>query len=192
MPDDALFASALAFVLEHEGGLSDDAADPGGITRWGISLAYLRKEGLLDLDHDGVLDGDVDHDGDVDAADVRALPRERAAMLYRTRWWERYGYTRIADPATAIKLFDLAVNMGPQPAHRCLQRAVRACWFPVAEDGELGPKTLSAVNAADPRSLFPALKSEAAGFYRSLIAARPALAKFEAGWLTRAYHNPKF
>jgi len=189
-PADDLFERALVFVLKHEGGLSNDPADPGGITNFGISLRFLRAEGLLDLDHDGLADGDVDGDGDVDADDIRTMPRERAAQLYRSRWWDRHGYARIIDPAIAIKTFDLAVNMGPGPAHRCLQRAVRACWFPVSDDGVLGPKSISAVNAADARSLIAALKSEAAGFYRGLVLARPPLGTFEKGWLNRAYAQP--
>lgn len=179
---DPLFARALAFVLSHEGGLSEDPDDPGGVTRWGISLGFLRRAG------DPA--GDIDRDGDVDADDVRAVTHDFAADIYRRQWWDRYGYARINDPGIAVKIFDLAVNMGPAPAHRCLQRAVRACWFAVADDGVFGPKTLAAVNAADPRLLMAALKSEAAGHYRALIAARPSLAKYERGWANRAYDTP--
>lgn len=184
------FPAAIAFVLGHEGGFSDDPADSGGPTRWGVSLAWLRKAGLLDLDHDGRPDGDVNGDGAVDAEDVRVLPRDHAIRLYRLHWWDALGYARITDPAIAAKTFDLAVNMGAAAAHRCLQRALRAAWFPVADDGQLGPKSLAAINAADPRSLMPAFKSEAAGHYRVLIAARPVLATFENGWLNRAYAQP--
>ena len=35
--------------------------------------------------------------------------------------------------------------------------------------------------------MLPALRSEAAGRYRALIAANPTLRKFEPGWLNRAY-----
>ncbi len=189
-PPTDLFAAAIAFVLEHEGGFSDDPVDPGGVTRWGISLAWLRNAGQLDLDHDGRMDGDVNGDGVVNAEDVRAMPRERAILLYRLHWWDAQGYARITDPAIATKTLDLSVNMGAAGAHRCLQRALRAAWFPVGDDGKLGPKTLSAVNAADPRALLPAFASEAAGYYRSLIAARPAFSKYEKGWLNRAYARP--
>ncbi len=184
------FPAAVAFLLAHEGGFSDDPADNGGPTRWGVSLAWLRKAGLLDLDQDGRPDGDVNGDGVVDAEDIRLMPRDHAIRLYRLHWWDALGYARITDPWIAAKTLDLAVNMGAASAHRCLQRALRAAWFTVADDGLLGPKSLSAINAADPRSLMPAFKSEAAGFYRSLITARPALKKFETGWLNRAYAQP--
>lgn len=185
-----LFAAAIAFVLEHEGGFSDDPVDPGGVTRWGISLAWLRKAGLLDLDHDGRMDGDVNGDGRVDAEDVRAMPRDAAIKLYRLHWWDAQGYARFRHPLIAVKTLDLAVNMGAAGAHRCLQRALRAVNVPVDDDGKLGPKTLGAVNAAEAYPLLSSLKSEAAGYYRSLIAARPPFSKYEKGWLNRAYAHP--
>lgn len=185
---DPRFLSAVAVVLAHEGGFIHDAADPGGATNFGVSLRFSLAELAKDGDGDGFLDGDFDHDGDVDVGDIRAMSKEDAAEVYRRHWWDRYGYAQIVDDALATKIFDLAVNMGPIQAHKCLQRAVRACWFPLAaEDGVLGPKTLSSVNAAEPRSLLAALKSEAAGFYRELAARKPALEKFSKGWLNRAY-----
>lgn len=41
----AKFDPAVDIILDFEGGLSDDAADRGGITHWGISLAVLKGLG---------------------------------------------------------------------------------------------------------------------------------------------------
>jgi lysozyme family protein len=70
------FDLSLPHILEHEGGdkLVDHPADPGGITRWGISLRALRKLGI-----------DVDGDGDSDADDIRALSIEDARGIYSRR-----------------------------------------------------------------------------------------------------------
>jgi lysozyme family protein len=92
----------------------------------------------------------------------------------------------------AVKVFDLAVNVGPRQAHRLLQRALRACGRDVAEDGVIGPETLGAIAGVagageSPFAIVASLRSEAAGFYRTLIARRPLLAVFERGWLRRAY-----
>jgi lysozyme family protein len=182
---DPLFDRALAVVLSHEGGFTADAADPGGATNYGVSLRFALTVG--DRDGDGRLDLDLDGDGDVDAADIRALTAREAADVYRYFWWDRYGYARF-HLTIAAKVFDLAVNMGAPQAHKVLQRAVRAAsGLALVEDGVLGPKTAVAVADIPPFSLLIALRSEAAGFYRSLIAAKPALAKFETGWLNRAY-----
>ncbi|NDB82875.1 MAG: hypothetical protein EB127_09060, partial [Alphaproteobacteria bacterium] len=57
----------------------------------------------------------------------------------------------------------------------------------ILEDGILGPMTLAAINKADLTDLLAALKSEAAGYYRTLAATKPKRAKFLKGWLKRAY-----
>ncbi len=181
---DVLFQTALAQVLKHEGGFTNDPVDPGGATNFGISLRLARELG--DLDGDGDLDLDLDGDGDVDADDIRNLTREQAAEVYFRLWWERFDYGRL-HLTLATKLFDLAVNMGASQAHRCLQRALRACGYAVAEDGVLGPKTVSAIVGVRPEVMVVGLRSEAAGFYRVLVARRPASEKYLNGWLNRAY-----
>jgi lysozyme family protein len=181
------FMSAVAVVLKHEGDFSCDPDDPGGATNHGISLRFALMELAGDADGDGRVDGDFDRDGDIDADDIRTMSRDDAIAVYRHHWWDRYHYDQLGDDALATKVFDLAVNMGAKQAHLCLQRAIRAVWFPVAEDGVLGPKTMAAANAADPRLLLPALRAEAAGFYRTLITAKPRLEKYRSGWLRRAY-----
>ena len=169
---------ALEVIRMHEGGYVDHPADPGGPTKFGISLRFLRAQGI-DL-------GDVDGDGDVDAADVRSLSWDMAADIYRREFWDRYSYDRLPAPVS-VKVMDLAVNVGPSQAHRLLQRALRATGKDVTEDGVLGPQTMDACILAVYGGLPAALRSEAAGFYRVLVARRPALGSFERGWLARAY-----
>jgi lysozyme family protein len=189
--EDGVFQAALHHVLRHEGGFVDDAADPGGATNWGVSLRWLRSLG--DTDGDGYADGDFDRDGDVDAADIARLTRDQAAALYHERWWLPLGYRAWPASTVATKAFDLAVNMGATSAHRCVQRALRAVTGQaLVEDGVIGPATLAAMRRRPPAAwsdaeLRAALKSEAAGHYRLLIARNPKLARFENGWLNRAY-----
>ena len=87
----------------------------------------------------------------------------------------------------AIKVFDLAVNVGHRQAVKLLQRALRACGATVADDGVLGPLTRQAVQVAQPDLLVAALRSEAAGFYRALAQKKPENEKFLKGWLNRCY-----
>lgn len=178
-PRRSLWERAVETVLAHEGAFVSDPRDPGGATNWGISLRFLRAQGA-DL-------GDVDGDGDIDAEDVRRLPQDVAVELYRREFWDRYLYGRLPEPV-ASKVFDLAVNMGPSSAHRCLQRACRACGFELVEDGVIGQETRRVCGSVSPpAALAAALRSEAAGFYRLLVARRPAFEAFETGWLNRAY-----
>ena len=172
------FTDAVAKVLEHEGGLSDHPADPGGITKYGISLRFLTSLGFPY--------GDLDQDGDIDADDIRGLTKVQAIEIYKKQWWDRYQYWRLPDQVD-WKTFDLAVNMGAKQAHKLLQRACMSCEQYLAVDGIIGPNTLRAVNVVPWHCLFAALRSEAGGFYRSLVAIRPELKGFLRGWLNRAY-----
>lgn len=181
--EDRRFAAAARFSMPHEGGFVDDPDDPGGATNWGVSLAYLQR-----LDPDLRLElGDIDADGDVDVEDIRAMPADRALEIYHRQWWRRFSYGQLATPV-GVKVFDLSINMGPLQAHKLLQRAVRgAGGRTLADDGVIGPKTLAAIDAVRTELLLAALRSEAAGFYRALVAARQWREKYLGGWLNRAY-----
>jgi lysozyme family protein len=180
------YQKAVETVLEHEGGFVNDATDPGGATNFGVSLRFLISQGEIDLDHDGFNDFDFDHDGDVDVDDIRAMTREAAIELYHVAWWEKFHYDAL-PAGVSIKTFDLAVNMGALQAHKLLQRACRACGQPIKDDGIIGARTRQALFDIDQWGAMTALRSEAAGFYRALIAAKPKFEKYRDGWLNRAY-----
>lgn len=124
------FERCLRFVLFKEGGFNDIAADRGGATNHGISLRFARSLGrVLDLDHDG----------DVDADDIRRITPEKAAEIYQASFWGPARCDAMPAPIDLIH-FDAAVNCGVGAAALLLQRAVGA-----TPDGRIGPKTLSAL-----------------------------------------------
>lgn len=183
---DGIFDRAIRTVFFHEGLWSNDPADPGGPTAWGVSLRFAQSLG--DLDGDGHPDLDLDGDGDVDATDLKLLTAAQALAVYRKRWWDKFGYVRLGLPL-AVKTFDLAVNMGETPAHKCLQRAVRACsGVALADDGVIGMKTITAVLDCELHPLQAAFRSEAAGVYRQIVIRTPKSERFLKGWLNRAYY----
>ena len=178
------FAVAVDYVLAHEGGFVDHPADPGGATNWGVSLRFLRGQDI-DL-------GDVDGDGDIDADDIAAMTRDQAIVIYRTAFWRRYRYHLLPETIDGL-VFDMAVNMGPAPAHRTLQRACWAFHLQIADDGILGSQTRGAAETivasfkGNATPLAAAIRAERAGFYRTLVARRPSLGAFLKGWLRRTY-----
>ena len=165
MTPEERFRYAVEVVLRHEGGYVNDPQDPGGETKYGIS-----KRSYPHLD-------------------ITNLSREDAIGIYHRDWWVPYRYGEIKHLETAAKILDLAVNMGPAAAHKCLQWALHACGQRhVVIDGIIGPQTIGAANNVKPRvALLTALRAEAAAYYRGLVAQRPELKRFEKGWLNRAY-----
>ena len=171
------FNRAVAVVLSHEGGFSNHGSDPGGATNHGISLRWLKTQGLY---------GDLDDDGDVDIEDILAIDIGHATRIYREKFWQKNHYDRVIDCDVATKVFDMSVNMGAYQAHKILQRALNSIGDRLAVDGVIGPITVAATNTANPDDLLEALRHEQRLFYLSLIKRRPSLAVFEKGWLRRA------
>lgn len=106
------FEECVNIVLGHEGVLSDDGEDPGGLTKFGISKnAYP----LLD---------------------IHALTIDDAISIYRKDYWDTPRIDKL--PAKLrLMVFDCAVNQGCARAAMFVQRA---CGAPA--DGKIGPKTL--------------------------------------------------
>ena len=158
-----LFERAIEVVLAHEGETyTEHPNDRGGATKFGISQHW----------NPGV--------------NIRELARQEAIEIYWERHWQGRGYERLPEKL-AIKLFDLAVNLGESTAVTCIQRALLACGTRVAIDGRLGPETCEAARGADESSLLAALRSEAAGEYRLRVARGVNQRVFREGWLRRAY-----
>ena len=164
------FVDAIGTVLEHEGGLSDHPADPGGLTNMGITLGTFREYRGPQASSD----------------ELRHLSRSDAEAIYRDLWWDRYGYGRIGDQRCATKLFDASVNMGATRAHVLAQQATNALGTALAVDGILGEHSIDGINACDPERWLYAYAHQLMGFYQDLTHRKPELAVFRRGWLRRA------
>lgn len=113
------FERAVAFVLAHEGGYSDDTHDSGGETKFGISKAAYPF------------------------VDIKNLTIEGAKTLYKADYWDKCSCGSFPQPISFV-LFDCAVNQGPSKAVRLLQAVLK-----VPQDGKVGPQTIAAAQRAD-------------------------------------------
>lgn len=148
----------LEFLEPHEGGESNDPADRGRRTVFGISSRA----------HPDV--------------DLATLTRERARDIARSDYWVPCGCEALASfaPRLAVAVADYGFNSGPVPAVCDLQACVGA-----VPDGRVGPRTLEAVRAVN-RDLALALALNMRRRARlRRIAERPSQARFLRGWLRR-------
>lgn len=178
-------------IIAREGGFVNDPDDPGGATKYGVTLHTLRRLGL-----------DLTGDGRVDEADVRALSRQQAVDIYVEHYWKR---PRIAELPEALQacVFDMQVNAGAT-AVRLLQQLLADMGHALAIDGRIGPETLRAAHAAAaaaPRHLADAYGIARRSYYYRLADARPASRKYvrrkdggKGGWILRAeeFIAPRF
>ena len=178
-------------IVAREGGFVNDPDDPGGATKYGVTLGTLRKLGL-----------DLTGDGHVDVADVKAMTRERAVALYVEYYFRR---PRLADLPEALhpSIFDMYVNAGAN-AVKSLQRLLIDIGQDLTADGAVGPQTIAAAHAAaatDPGLFADAYAIARRNYYSALADARPQSRKFartragaKGGWILRAesFLSPRF
>lgn len=170
------FKYAVGVVLKHEGGLSNDKDDRGGITKYGISLRFLKSENL-----------DIDDDGDVDKDDIIHLDLAEADEIYAKFWWNRFHYNNINDLILATKIFDTSVNMGASQCHKILKRAMNHLVdIPIVETGDLNASTIALVNRLNPKDLLENFRTEEKDVYLQIVERNPRMKVFESGWLKRA------
>lgn len=164
------FNKALAFVRKHEGGYANVSGDRGGETYAGITrINHPSWPGWVAIDAAKPLK----HNAVVPAADPYI------AEFYKINYWRPIQGDNINDQRVAEFLFDWFVNSGRWAIIHA-QREVG-----VKDDGNFGPRTLEAVNAAGP-TLFDKLRTRRVDFVTEL-AKRPGQAKFLKGWLRRIY-----
>jgi len=176
----ANFNLAIPHILEHEGGYVNNKRDPGGATKYGISLRYLQKRGDLL--------GDFDGDGDVDADDIAAMTRPMALQVYEAAFWTPNRFRDVKSQLLATKIFDMAVNMGSKQAWKLAQRSMTANGHPCTDDGVVGPKTIAALNALEKVdwAVLITLREMQKNFYEGIMTSKPDLRVFELGWFRRA------
>ena len=102
-----LFKKALRFVLNREGGYSNNPNDKGGATNKGITQntynAYLKRKGRQ-------------------ARDVRNITDAEVEDIYYSSYWLGAGCEKMS-PIFAVVCFDTAVNMGVGRVKPFLQEA---------------------------------------------------------------------
>lgn len=158
------FNKAITEVLKHEGGYSNDRADPGGPTNHGVTLGEAKQLGL-----------DIDHDGDVDVIDVKLLTEVDAAKVFHEFYWRTCRCDEL-PAGVDYAVFDFAVNSGNNRSIRFLQGIVG-----VAVDGTLGPMTLAAIRKRDALDIVTQLCDNRLAWLKQLS----TWSVFGGGWGTR-------
>jgi lysozyme family protein len=164
-------------VVLLEGNYTNDPADSGGETIWGITYRVARAFG-----YEGKM---ID------------MTREQACQIYMKRYWlqPRFDTVHPVSELIAEELFEAGVNLGVVPAARFLQRALNAlnngaALYPDMEvDGNIGGITvyclkqfLKVRGVKGERVLHKMQNAQQSMHYLTLAEQRPKDEKYEFGW----------
>jgi lysozyme family protein len=134
------FDDAFTALVGNEGGYSNNPADPGGETMWGVTARVAREQGYQGA--------------------MKDLPLETAKSIARKLYWDPYQCDQF-DARVAFQVFDAAYN-GGHPA-QWLQQAAG-----VDADGVIGAVTVAAVRAADPMKIVLLFNASRIFYYTAL------------------------
>ena len=111
-------------AVQEEGGYVNDPNDPGGVTKFGVTLRdnapLLEKLGIKT------------------AEDMKSLTREQAMRVYRENYWGK-SQANLLPKEAQDAYFSSYINV-PKHAVKALQKIVGA-----SEDGDMGPKTIDKI-----------------------------------------------
>lgn len=171
------FDQAFVRTLGAEGGYSNNPADPGGKTLWGITEAVARAHG-----YNGIMS---------------EMSMATAKGIYRDGYWDLLHLADIdkLSPAISAEMFDTAVNMGASVPVPFLQRALNAfnrqgkAYPDMPVDGLVGARTIDALRRyllARPtdgeRVMLSVLNAQQGERYLKIVERRPASEDFVYGW----------
>ena len=96
---------------------------------------------------------------------LKAIPYKEWLEILKAMFWDRWKADQIRNQSIA--------NLLPQKI------------LGVTIDGVVGPKTIAAVNAKDPDTLFYQLRQERIDFTDRICKSRPQNKRFYTGWINR-------
>lgn len=157
----------VPFILQWEGGFVNDPDDLGGATNKGITIGtfteYRRKKGL----------------SAPTVKDLKNISDAEWHNIFKSLYWDRWKADEIKSQSVANILVDWVWASGVHGIKRPQKL------LGVAADGLVGPKTIAAINAADPKKLFYTIKADRAKFIDEICKARPKNEKYRKGWMNR-------
>lgn len=153
------YDEALKRVLAHEGGYVNHPRDPGGPTKFGITIATYRRYVKTDANAD----------------DIRNMQLPQAKEIYRRGYWNVLRCDEL-PAGLDYAVFDYGVNSGNARATQALQHLLG---FPA--DGRMSDEVIRQAKTRTPADLIVQLCDRRLAFMKSL----KTWPTFGAGWERR-------
>ena len=168
--NNAKFDSVIGNTLKSEGGYSNHPHDRGGETMYGITKSFME-------DYKYALP-------DGKSKPIKDLTVDDARSLYKAMW-DKYKLGYIRDKNLAYVLNDYMINSYAGGVVKRLQRILNSRGASLNVDGLMGPKTLEAIHACDPKWLIDEIIKDRQFYYKKDACEHPSQQVFYEGWIRR-------
>jgi lysozyme family protein len=176
-----MIEDVITAVMKREGWdtYTNKPADRGGPTKWGITLkAWQEYRGPW---------------SSVTPDDIKEITEPQARDFYEEMYVYGPRFQLLPDKLVEL-VVDCGINHGTKAAAKWVQRACGAL-----QDGVIGPKTIAAVQAENPLSVYLRICAYRTKLFGRLVSKDPKLAiarqaghhlqaEFASGWNNRAMH----
>jgi lysozyme family protein len=183
----ANFEIAYKITGGHEGGWVNNPTDRGQETAFGISRKYYPTwNGWLIIDRHKRLP-----DFPNNLKENKAL-EEQTFSFYKKNFWDVNKLDQLISQEIANEAYDTGVNMGYRVAAEFIQRSYNllskngSAYSRISVDGDVGPKTIKAVNEHPrPDRIAKTMNILQGAKYVSICEKDPTQEVFFSGWLER-------
>ncbi len=154
----------MPHILKWEGGFTNNPLDKGGPTMKGVTIGTFRKF----------------YGKDATVVQLKLISDAQWLRIFKEGYWDKCRADEIASQSVADAIVDWAYNSGPATAAKQVQAILG-----VTVDGAVGPKTIAAINASEPRVLFDKIQAARGAFFDAIVRRNPSQRTFLKGWKNR-------
>ena len=167
-----VFGSIFEYILSVEGGYSNDKADKGGKTKYGIIEIEARKYGFK--------------------GDMKDLTKEIAEDIYKNKYYLSNNLDKIKDKRVALSIADWTINSGNWGTKKAQQAVNILKGEILVVDGVLGEKSIEAINSIRPEMFLNQYHVLQRRFYQAIVDHNASQKVFLKGWLNRVVRKEEY
>ena len=167
-----VFGSIFEYILSVEGGYSNDKADKGGKTKYGIIEVEARKYGYK--------------------GDMKDLTKDIAEDIYKNKYYLSNNLDKIKDKRVALSIADWTINSGSWGLKKAQQAVNILKGDVLVVDGRIGEKSIEAINSVNPELFLTQYHELQRKFYKAIVDNNPSQSVFLKGWLNRVIKKENY
>ena len=167
-----IFDKIFEYILQVEGGYSNDKNDKGGKTKYGIIEVEARKYGYK--------------------GDMRDLTKGIAEDIYKNKYYLSNNLDKIKDKRVALSIADWTINSGNWGTKKAQQTVNILKGDILVVDGILGEKSIQAINSINPEIFLTQYHELQRKFYQAIVAHNSSQKVFLKGWLNRVARKEEY